>query len=95
MPGMLHYPAVTDWPRLPEGRATVGNMHGDVAIASNGEIYVSVQATDMDNKPITDPMSGLQVYAADGKYLRNVPNAPPDLHGFVAFMLCVSLDRQS
>src|SRR6202012_5316748 len=23
------------------------------------------------------------VYAPDGKYLRNVPNAPSDLHGFV------------
>ena len=30
-----------------------------------------------------DPYAGLQVYAPDGTYLRNVPNAPSDLHGFI------------
>src|SRR5262245_25921461 len=83
MPGMLHYQVAADWPQLPEGRATLGNMHGDVAVASNGDTYVSVQSTDKDNKPIEDAMAGLQVYGPDGKYLRNVPGAPPDLHGFV------------
>src|SRR5262249_23169879 len=29
------------------------------------------------------PNPGLQVYSADGNYLRNVPNAPFDLHGFI------------
>ena len=48
-------------------------MHGDVAVSSVGEVYVSVQ----------DPAAGLQVYAPDGKFLRNVPNAPSDFHGFV------------
>ena len=38
-----------------------------------GEVYVSVQ----------DPAAGLQVFAPDGKFLRNVPNAPSDFHGFV------------
>jgi hypothetical protein len=80
---LVHYQPVAEWPKLPEGRATLGNMHGDVAVASNGDVYISVQATDKDNKPIADAMSGLQVYGDDGKYLRNVPNAPPDLHGFV------------
>jgi hypothetical protein len=28
-------------------------------------------------------LRGLQVYAADGTYLRNVPNALSDLHGFI------------
>ncbi|HSH93523.1 MAG TPA: hypothetical protein VK968_05215, partial [Roseimicrobium sp.] len=28
-------------------------------------------------------MAGVQVYNASGKYLRNVPNAPSDFHGFV------------
>jgi hypothetical protein len=51
----------------------MGNQHGDVAVSSNGEVYVSVQ----------DPQAGLQVYAPDGRFLRNVPNAPPDFHGFV------------
>ena len=48
-------------------------MHGDVAVSSEGEVYVSVQA----------PEAGLQVFSRDGKFLRNVPNAPNDFHGFV------------
>src|SRR6185295_15729956 len=50
-----------------------GNMHGDIAVSSNGEVYVSVM----------DPKAALQVYANDGTFVRNVPNAPPDFHGFV------------
>ena len=49
-------------------------MHGDVAINSKGEVYVSVQG---------GPKAGVQVYSAKGKYLRNVPGAPNDFHGFV------------
>jgi hypothetical protein len=30
-----------------------------------------------------DPKAGVQVFSADGKYLRNVPGAPDDFHGFV------------
>jgi hypothetical protein len=67
------YKAVPDWYKLQPGRPQMGNMHGDVAVASNGEVYVSVM----------DPKAALQVYAADGKWLRNVPDAPPDFHGFV------------
>ncbi len=67
------YIAVSDWLKHPEARPTLGNMHGDVAVSSSGEVYVSVQ----------DPLAGLQVYAPDGKFLRNVPNAPSDFHGFV------------
>lgn len=67
------YTAVADWLKLPAGRAQLGNQHGDVAVASNGEVYVSVQ----------DPQAGLQVFAADGTFLRNVPGAPSDFHGFV------------
>src|SRR5688572_21316005 len=67
------FTAVADWLKLPEGRAYLGNMHGDVAVSSTGEVYVSVQ----------DPAAGLQVYAADGKFLRAVPGAPSDFHGFV------------
>ncbi len=69
----LEYQAVPDWYKLPEGRSQMGNMHGDVAVSSKGEVYVSVM----------DPKAALQVYAPDGKFLRNVPGAPPDLHGFV------------
>lgn len=69
----LDYKAVPDWLKLPEGRPQLGNMHGDVAVSSNGEVYVSTQ----------DPQAGLQVYAPDGKFLRNLPGAPNDFHGFV------------
>jgi hypothetical protein len=48
-------------------------MHGDISVSSRGDVYVSVQ----------DPQAGLQVYAPDGRFLRNVPDAPSDLHGFV------------
>jgi hypothetical protein len=67
------YKAVPNWYKIEPGRPQMGNMHGDVAVASNGEVYVSV----------IDPKAGLQVYAPDGKWLRNVPNAPDDFHGFV------------
>src|SRR6185503_544807 len=62
-----------DWLKLPEGRPALGSQHGDVAVSSKGEIYVSIQ----------DPQAGLQVYASDGRFLRNVPDAPGDFHGFV------------
>src|SRR4051794_32413177 len=67
------YKPVPDWLKLPEGQDKIGDMHGDVAVSAAGEVYVSVQ----------DPQAGLQVYAPDGKFLRNVPDAPPDFHGFV------------
>lgn len=69
----LDFKAVPHWSQLPEGRAQIGNMHGDVAVSSTGEVYVSVM----------DPKAALQVYAPDGKFLRLVASAPPDLHGFV------------
>jgi hypothetical protein len=69
----MEYKAVGDWLKLPEGRSKLGDMHGDVAVSSKGEVYVSVQ----------DPQAGLQVYDPDGTYLRNVPDAPSDFHGFV------------
>lgn len=65
--------ATADWLKLPAGRPTLGNMHGDIAVSSKGEVYVSVM----------DPKAGLQVYGPDGKWLRNVPDAPADFHGFV------------
>ncbi len=58
----------------PGGMTTIGDAHGDIAVSPIGEIYVSVQGGD---RP------GVQVYSAQGHYLRNVPNAPHDFHGFV------------
>ena len=37
------YAPVAEWLKLPEGRAQLGNQHGDVAVSSAGEVYVSVQ----------------------------------------------------
>jgi len=67
------YTVAPNWLKLPEGRAQLGNQHGDIAVSSTGDVYVSVQ----------DPAAGLQVYGPDGKFLRNVNGAPSDFHGFV------------
>src|SRR5262245_52837898 len=67
------FQVAADWLKLPTGKTSIGNMHGDIAVSAAGEVYVSTQ----------DAAAGLQVYAPDGKFLRNVPNAPADLHGFV------------
>ena len=67
------YKVVPDWVKLPEAREKIGNMHGDVAVSSKGEVYVSVM----------DAKAGLQVFSDEGKFLRNVTNAPSDFHGFV------------
>ena len=58
----------------PPGMTTIGDSHGDIAVSPAGEIYVSVQGGDHP---------GIQVYSAQGRYVRNVPGAPPDLHGFI------------
>lgn len=58
----------------PDGASTIGDSHGDIAVSPSGEIYVSVQG---------GAHKGLQVYDAQGRYLRNVPDAPNDLHGFI------------
>jgi hypothetical protein len=67
------YTVAPNWLKLPEGRAQLGNQHGDIAVSAAGDVYVSVQ----------DPTAGLQVYGADGRFLRNVNGAPSDFHGFV------------
>jgi hypothetical protein len=67
------YTVAANWLKLPEGRAQLGNQHGDVAVSAVGDVYVSVQ----------DPTAGLQVFGPDGRFLRNVNGAPSDFHGFV------------
>ena len=69
-----NYTVVPNWAKVPTGEKQIGNMHGDVAVSSKGEIYVSVQG---------GPKAGVQVYDNKGNYLRNVPKAPNDFHGFV------------
>lgn len=58
----------------PPGKETIGNGHGEIRVDSIGNIYVSVES---------QKEGGLQVYGADGKFLRYVPNIPASLHGFV------------
>ena len=79
----LNYKVVPDWLKLPEGRTEIGSMHGDVAVSSVGEVYISVEGSVRQRFAILGPNPGLQVYAPDGRFLRNVPNAPSDLHGFI------------
>ncbi len=69
-----NYTVVPNWAKVPTGETQIGSMHGDVAVSSKGEVYVSVQG---------GPKAGIQVYSAKGKYLHNVPGAPGDFHGFV------------
>ena len=73
LPAAESWKARPDWLSLPSGREKLGNMHGDIAVSSAGEVYVSVQ----------DPKAGVQVYGSDGQWIRNVKGAPSDFHGFV------------
>jgi hypothetical protein len=77
------YSAAADWLKLPEGRTEIGSMHGTVAVSAAGEVYISVEGTARQRFAVLGPNPGLQVYSPDGRYVRNVPNAPFDLHGFV------------
>jgi hypothetical protein len=67
------YEPVADWLQVPAERATLGPMHGDIAVSKAGEVYVSIETPGM----------GVQVFAPDGRYLRSLEQAPADLHGFV------------
>lgn len=69
----VEFQATKDFVRMPEVNGSPTNMHGDVAVSSKGEVYVSTM----------DAAKGVQVFSPDGKFLRNVPNAPADFHGFV------------
>lgn len=56
------------------GMETIGSTHGEIAIDKDGLIYVSVASGEK---------AGVQIFSSEGKYLRNLENAPNDLHGFV------------
>jgi hypothetical protein len=58
----------------PPGKETIGNGHGEIRVDSKGNFYVSVDG---------QKEGGLQVYDAEGKFLRYVPGTPGSLHGFV------------
>ncbi|WP_185976812.1 hypothetical protein [Catenovulum sediminis] len=62
-----------NWSLLADGSRKIGNSHGGIDVAANGDVYVSV----------IGPKGGIQVYNPQGEFLRNVPNAPNDIHGFI------------
>ena len=66
------YELVPDFLKPQEGRQTIGNGHGEIAVDSAGLIYVSVQEKD----------AGLQVYDQAGKFVKAL-KLPASLHGFV------------
>ncbi len=67
----LKYELVPDFIKPPEGKATIGNGHGEIGVDSAGLIYVSVQEK-----------AGMQVYSPEGKFLKTLP-LPGSIHGFV------------
>ena len=74
--GAVHaqtFEPVADWLKLPDGRAMLGPMHGDIAVSKSGDVYVSVETQG----------AGIQVFSPEGRYLRSLASAPADLHGFV------------
>ncbi len=66
------YELVPNFITPPPGKETIGDGHGEIAVDSAGNIYVSVQEKD----------AGIQVYGKDGKYLKTL-KLPDSLHGFV------------
>jgi len=62
-----------DWLKTPEGLEHIGNSHGEIDVDSKGLFYVSV---------VGGEKAGIQIYSTDGKYLRNLPNARNNHHGF-------------
>jgi peptidylglycine monooxygenase len=66
------YEFAPDFLSTPPGKETIGNGHGEIAVDSTGKFYVSVQ----------EEGKGVQVYGADGKFIKALP-LPGSLHGFV------------
>jgi hypothetical protein len=83
IPTTVTYRAEADWLKLPAGRTEIGSMHGDIAVSSAGDVYISVEGSVRQRFAILGPNPGLQVYTSRGEFMRNVPGAPSDLHGFI------------
>jgi len=67
------YDLAKGWPNLPEGLETIGDAHGEIDVDSKGLFYVSIMGGEKH---------GIQIYTAEGKYIRNLPNARNNHHGF-------------
>ncbi len=70
----VNYTLTPDFITPPPGKETLGDSHGEIRVDKAGLIYVSVQG---------QAEGGIQVYSAEGKYLRHLAGTPGSLHGFV------------
>jgi hypothetical protein len=69
--GEWTYEAVPGWGALPSG-TSFGGTHGAVAEDKAGHIYVSTQST-----------TGVLVYAGDGRLIKTIASAFPEIHSMV------------
>lgn len=65
------YQSVPNWCQIPDGRKTLGSTHGGVVVDKQGLIYFS-----MEQGP-----SGILVYSADGKLVREIAPGLTGIHG--------------
>lgn len=65
------YQSVPSWCQIPDGRQTLGSTHGGVVVDKQGLIYFS-----MEQGP-----SGILVYSADGKLVREIAPGLDGIHG--------------
>ena len=69
--GEWTYAVVSGWGKLPAG-TTFGGTHGAIARDRAGNIYVSTQSD-----------TGVLVYSSDGRLLRKIATAYPEIHSIV------------
>lgn len=69
--GEWEYRVAARWGELPPGK-TYGGTHGGIATDKPGLVYVSTQSS-----------TGVLVYDRDGKLLRTIANAYPEIHSMV------------
>jgi hypothetical protein len=69
--GEWTYAVVSGWGALPAG-VTFGGTHGAIAQDKAGDIYVSTQSS-----------TGVLVYNSDGRLLRKIATAYPEIHSMV------------
>jgi len=69
--GEWTYEVVQGWGSLPSG-TTFGGTHGAIAQDKAGQIYVSTQST-----------TGVLVYGSDGRLIKTIASAYPEIHSMV------------
>lgn len=69
----LAYEFAPNWLTPPPGTEQIGDGHGEIAVDSAGNVYVSVEGK---------PEGSLQVYGPDGKFQKYIAPNAGSLHGF-------------